>query len=141
MDTCEIWPGRKDKHGYGRFKMGPPGARRDVLAHRWEFARTNGFTMQEIKGWEICHTCDNPGCVKQDHLFRGTHAANMADMAFKDRSTHSEKNPNAKLTAPQVLEIRSMRARGAKLVEIARKFGINIPSVSMIVHRKTWKRI
>lgn len=33
----------------------------------------------------ICHTCDNPPCVRTLHFFEGTHAQNMADMVRKGR--------------------------------------------------------
>jgi hypothetical protein len=37
-------------------------------------------------GMEVCHHCDNPRCCNPGHLFLGTHAENMKDMARKDRA-------------------------------------------------------
>jgi hypothetical protein len=33
----------------------------------------------------ILHSCDTPTCINVEHLFLGTHAANMTDMAAKGR--------------------------------------------------------
>lgn len=37
------------------------------------------------KGFDACHSCDNPLCVNPDHLFVGTRKDNMQDARAKGR--------------------------------------------------------
>ena len=41
------------------------------------------------EGMHVCHTCDQPRCIKDSHHFLGTHTDNMADAARKGRMTPS----------------------------------------------------
>lgn len=78
---CREWRGARDRHGYGRiFRMG-----RVWYVHRWVWTLANGPIPSGIK---ILHRCDNPPCFRLDHLFDGTQADNMADMAAKGRATN-----------------------------------------------------
>ena len=87
----------------------------------------------------VCHLCDNPRCVRWDHLFEGTYADNMADMVAKGRNRPmpGEKNPNHKVTAEQVQEIRQRYADGGVTQrELGEQFGILDPAVSRIITRQ-----
>lgn len=76
--SCWIWMGAKDRQGYGFFWW----KNKQVRAHR--------FVAEVVKGEKtgnllVCHKCDNPSCVKPDHLFVGTISDNARDMVSKGR--------------------------------------------------------
>lgn len=74
-------------------------------AHRVAWIIANG---QFDRSLCILHKCDNPVCVRPDHLFLGTVADNNQDKLDKGRmytgDTRGEKSGNAKMTNAIVLE-------------------------------------
>lgn len=93
------------------------------------------------EGQQVRHTCDNPPCVHPYHLLVGSTLDNMRDKVARGRQVKGERAPKAKLTAPQVLEIRQSYASGVNQVQLASIYGITQASVSAIVLRKSWKHI
>lgn len=78
-DGCHTWLGATHRDGYGQFWNG----RRVVLAHRWQLEQALGrpLTPEEL----ACHRCDNPPCVRAEHLFVGSQADNVNDAIRKGR--------------------------------------------------------
>lgn len=86
---CWNWRGAVDKDGYGIFTY----AGKTYRAARFAIE----FDGRELgPGQFACHHCDNPQCVRPDHLFVGTNADNMQDMVRKGRNPNREgkNNPN-----------------------------------------------
>jgi hypothetical protein len=91
----------------------------------------------------VLHRCDNPACVRPDHLFLGTVADNNEDMIGKGRhvSLRGERHGNAKLTADQVGEIKRLLADRVLQREIAERFGISESNLWQINTGKTWSHV
>lgn len=134
-DGCWNWVGAKDSRGYGVLTVGKP-IKRVVKAHRLSWQRVNGPIPKSdtYHGTCVWHSCDNPGCVNPDHLFIGGNGENLKDMASKNRG----RSGNTKLDAEKVKEIR-IRAEYETRAELARRFGVQISTISSILDGKTWR--
>ena len=135
---CWEWTAARDKDGYGQFWLGG----KPEKAHRIAFALHNGAIPE---GLHICHSCDNPGCVRPSHLWAGTNADNHADKAAKGRARngeiHGENHGAAKLDVERVKAIRAARANGESMRSIGFRFGVRHTQVGRIVRRENWARI
>lgn len=78
LGDCWEWQGHRMKFGYGVIRHDG----RIRKAHRVSFALNNGALPEEMM---VCHRCDNPACVRPDHLFLGTQQDNMDDRMAKGR--------------------------------------------------------
>jgi hypothetical protein len=131
---CWEWTGRKDQHGRGNIKWnGTP-----TKAPRVAWMLTHGPIPD---GGLVCHSCDNPSCVNTDHLFLGTHRANMDDMVAKGRQPQGVRNGQSKLSERDVIEIRRRCKDGHAFVSVRAAFGCSGELVSQIHKRKLWKHI
>ena len=79
-DGCWEWQGAL-RNGYGHFWISDeyPYYRQ---AHRVSWELAHGPISEEVV---LCHKCDNPPCVRPDHLFPGTRGDNRRDAQYKGR--------------------------------------------------------
>lgn len=90
--ACWVWTGATVPGGYGRFR-GEDGSL--VVAHRFAFAIFVSDPGEQL----VLHRCDNPPCVRPDHLFLGTHGDNMRDMRAKGRHVARRPDPKSAMSA------------------------------------------
>ncbi len=84
-DGCWTWLAAKDHLGYGKIGAGTR-KEGELLAHRASWIINNGAIPD---GLVVCHRCDNPSCVRPDHLFLGTMKDNTMDMVRKGRCNNA----------------------------------------------------
>lgn len=132
---CWEWLGNRNYAGYGVVNV----KFTKQMAHRVSYMLSRGAIP---KGISVLHRCDNPGCVRPDHLFLGTQADNNADMLAKGRARGGSLagiiNPKAKLTERQVRAIRRSSAMG---IDLARKYGVTPANISDVRNGHTWRHV
>lgn len=141
---CWLWLSRKTTKTPGKRAGGPYpiifNGVREQLAHVWAYQQFKGETP---RGLVVRHTCDVPLCVNPDHLLLGTHKDNSDDKIARGRVNwaRGESTRHARLTAPQVLEIRAAVESGEQQRLVAARYGVTPQAVWLIIQRKNWKHI
>lgn len=105
-------------------------------------------------GLWVLHKCDNPACVRVDHLFLGTPTDNVRDCVAKQRHVppagaahwahkdptrvRGERNGYAKLTLEKVRDIRARLAAGERRSLIAAAFNVGKATIGSIARGENW---
>lgn len=158
---CYEWLGKADRLGYGRIWVSGG----YQLAHRVAYFIEYGVLRDDQV---ICHRCDNPSCVRPEHLFAGTQADNIRDAQRKGRlavgdrhGSYRERHHSYGKRNLALCEAASVANRGegngkAKMSEaqaylalregwprqrIADEFGVNYQTASDLVAGRTWKHL
>lgn len=135
-DGCWEWTAGKT-HGYGTML----GYGKLVRSNRLSWELHFGPIPE---GMQVCHHCDNRGCVNPAHLFLGTNQDNVNDMVAKGRNrcgdVRGEDHPLSKLTEANVLEIRE-RSGSESQTKLAREYGVSQSLISVVIRREAWTHI
>ncbi len=137
-EGCWNWTASTQKGGYGQFGIRALRVSNFKATHVALWLATGEWPPA---GVSVCHACDNPKCVRPDHLFLGTPTENMQDSSQKHRIQNGRRHWNARLTEAQVLEVRRLKADGLRNCEIVRKTGLTDRLVSRIVTGSRWKHL
>jgi len=163
-DGCWEWQGNKSPKGYGIISYKGKSWR----AHRLAYM----FTFGEFpKNLCVLHRCDNPSCVRPDHLWLGTLGENNSDRASKGRTatgnqhgSHtkpdkratgdkhgSRKHPeswrrgethhNTTLVEDDIRTIRKLYEPKINTRSLAARFNVSVDTIRRIATFKTWGHI
>lgn len=130
LGPCWEWKGGKHDSGYALLHVRP----RMIKVHRFMLEQKLG---RELTAWAL-HRCDNPPCIRPEHLFEGDALDNNRDRVAKGRTRPWEFSPRRyKFSDEQVQEMRAMWAGGqTNMSAIARHFGASQTHVSNILRGK-----
>jgi hypothetical protein len=133
-------PPRTGTNKYPQFTLAP-GVTRNASRAAWII--TNG----DPGPLYVLHRCDNPRCVRPDHLYLGTQRDNAADMDARGRRGHGwafperrgERYQSAKLKDSEVAEIIAAVKAGETLRAVGARYGVSHTHVLHLV-RGTGRR-
>ena len=133
-NTCWVWTAMHDKDGYGQISDKPRSSKRRAHCVSWELL--HGAIPDEML---VLHSCDNPSCVRPEHLFLGTPKDNSKDMVLKNRQAKGSKQGISKLTENQVYIIKNKFDQTMR--SLAKEFNVSEGTIWFIKHDLTWKHV
>jgi hypothetical protein len=115
-ESCWLWIGCKNSKGYGTFGINHKTYIATRIAYKIQVNDPGTkYVLHEIG-------CNNPSCVRGDHLYLGTNSDNMRQMFLEGRCNRQGELSNwHKLKDHEVLEI---RASNLSLSALGRKYGV-----------------
>ena len=137
VGNCWDWKRSRKTSGYGNYYRDG----KVWSAHHFAYTIAKGPIPKD--SW-ILHRCDNPPCVRPQHLYAGNAKDNAQDRKNRNRSasTVGSNNGRAKVNAEKVVMIIEKYLTGKYTQkELAIENGITPSAVHSIVKRRNWKHI
>jgi hypothetical protein len=135
---CWVWTGYMRPSGYGRFSV----CNKLTPVHRYSYEEFVGHVPHDL--W-VLHKCDNPACVRPDHLFLGTDQDNATDKVNKGRQSKGEVARQSELTEEDVRDIRRRYRRWShncsNARELAEEKGVARDAIHSIIAGKSWRHV
>lgn len=138
---CLEWQGCLNSAGYGTIGIGSrtDGTRKTMLVHRLSYILFVGLLSNDLS---VLHHCDNPPCLRPEHLFKGTIAENVLDMMRKGRhnTLRGSQLGTSILTEEKVRKIKSLLVSHTT-AQLARMFKVSDTLIANIRYGRSWKHV
>lgn len=142
-ETCWIWSRGVSGDGYGRFSLYGKSYSTHTLAYKLH------HNIPLYTKVFICHTCDNPLCVKPEHLYHGSYKSNSQDTVKRGRAKglFTQQTPTVfskgHIPASRVLtkeEAKNIKTdlQTMRQCDVIRKYNVNRDTVRGIVRGSSW---
>lgn len=128
-DTCWNWTAYRGVKGYGHILSNGKGSKM-LSVHRASWLLHRGDIP---KGKFVLHKCDNPGCVRPDHLELGDHAMNMKQKVARGRASS-----RVVFLQSEVCAIRDAYAAGVSKQDIARRSGVACSTANNVISKQDY---
>lgn len=133
---CRIWTGAvltKRSECKGKISVG---GRSHIAVTRAIMAAMGKLNLDDMKA-QVNHHCDQPDCIRYDHLYVGTALDNVMDCVNRKRNNPpvGVRNGGTKLTEKQA---KAIRADPRNQYEIAKSYKIRQGTVSKIKREELW---
>ena len=133
-----ILSGRAHRYGYSSYVLRKNGKSHPYHGHVLVMRAFHGTPEP---GLIICHNDSDGSNNRLDNLRYDTVKSNSADMVRAGNALLGEKNPQAILTSPEVVDIRYRRAHGESVSDIAKVYGLTYALISGVVRGVSWKHV
>jgi hypothetical protein len=121
---CWLWPFELHRSGYVRLTVGGE----QTTGARLVWALSRGILNTRRHLWHSCTGAASRRCLNPRHLT----TRDPARVGLPRRS---------KLTVPQVRRLRRAYAKGARLADLAGRYGVTVSTAWEIARRKSWRSV
>lgn len=140
-NDCWLWIGSTYRSNYGHFRRKINNKWVMGKAHRFSYEWYNKVSRESMKGFLVCHTCDNSSCVNPSHLYLGTTQDNIQDKIKRGRHIWGNNKDHNLLSHEIAFKIRTCKKENPKLTykQIGKLFDTSASQVHRIIRNITWK--
>jgi len=137
LGPCWEWIGARHEQGYG-IAQGEDW-HQQTYASRIDWEMVHGPVP---KGQYVLHHCDNPPCVREEHLFLGTKKDNAQDRLRKGRPGYSGPKGSGELNPVAVRVIRYLwEHRLATQAAMAKAHRVSPSTIQRVIRRRVWSHV